>query len=88
MFPKLDQNKTVGELANTFLVDSSNSIDVLNRRSRLYGAVLAFQLLMGHGLKSELEQLSRALPTDADGSALNLGPFNDQHAYAQASSSR
>ncbi|KAM0922899.1 hypothetical protein ACQ4PT_005848 [Festuca glaucescens] len=27
MFPKLDQNKTLGELANTFFIDSSNAIE-------------------------------------------------------------
>jgi hypothetical protein len=77
MFPKPDQNKTLGELANTFFIDSSNAIEVLKHCSRLCGAVLYFQLLMGHGLKSELEHLSRALPTDADGSPVNLGPFNE-----------
>jgi hypothetical protein len=45
MFPKQDQNKTLGELANTFFVDSSSDIEVLKHRSRLYGVVLAFQLL-------------------------------------------
>jgi hypothetical protein len=77
MFPKLDQNKTLGELANTFFIDSSSAIEVLKHRSRLYGAVLAFQLLMGHGLESELEQLSKALPTYADGSPVDLGPFKE-----------
>jgi hypothetical protein len=35
MFPKLDRNKTLGQLANTFFVDSSNAIEVLKRRSHL-----------------------------------------------------
>jgi hypothetical protein len=77
MFPKLDQNKTLGELANTFFINSSSPIEVLKRRSRLYGVVLAFQLLMGHGFKFDLELLSKALPSDADGSLVNLGPFNE-----------
>jgi hypothetical protein len=77
MFPKLDQNKTLGELVNTFFYDSSNAIEVLKRRSRLYGAVLVFQLLMGYGLESKLEQLSKALPTDADGFLVDLAPFNE-----------
>ncbi|KAK1649697.1 hypothetical protein QYE76_067502 [Lolium multiflorum] len=29
MFPKLDQNKTLGEMADTFFIDSSEAIDVL-----------------------------------------------------------
>jgi hypothetical protein len=77
MFPKLDQNKTLGELANTFFVDSNCAIEVLKCRSRLYGAVLAFQLLMGHGFKSDLEQLSKALLAYADSSHVKLGPFNE-----------
>jgi hypothetical protein len=66
MFPKLDQNKTLGEMSDTFFIDSSEAIEVLKRRSRLYGLVLTFQHLMGHGLGSELEKLSKALPVDAD----------------------
>jgi hypothetical protein len=77
MFPKLDQNKTLGELANTFFVDSSSAIEVLKCHSRLYGTVLALQLLMGHGLESELEQLSKTLPIDVDGSPVDLAPFNE-----------
>jgi hypothetical protein len=38
MFPKLDQNKTLRELANTFFIESSKAIEVLKHRSRLYGA--------------------------------------------------
>jgi hypothetical protein len=43
MFPKLDQEKTLDEMVNTFLVDSGSTIEVLKCRSRLYGALLAFQ---------------------------------------------
>jgi hypothetical protein len=43
MFPKLNQNKTLGEMADTFFIDSSKVIEVLKRCSRLYGAVLIFQ---------------------------------------------
>jgi hypothetical protein len=75
MFPKLDQKKTLGELANTFYVDSTDVIEVLKHLSRLYGEVLTFQLLMGHGLDSELEQLSKALPVNADGFSVDFGPF-------------
>ncbi|KAK1629985.1 hypothetical protein QYE76_004300 [Lolium multiflorum] len=60
MFPKLSQNKTLGEMADAFFIDSSKAIEVLKRRSRLFGAVLTFKLLMGHGLGSELEKLSKA----------------------------
>ena len=75
MFPKLNQDKTLGEMADAFFIDSSEAIEVLKRRSRLYGAVLTFQLLMGHGLGSELEKLSKALPVDANECIVNLEPF-------------
>ena len=42
MFPKLDQEKTLEELVNAFFIDTNNTIEVLKRRSRLYGALLAF----------------------------------------------
>ncbi|KAM0844733.1 hypothetical protein ACQ4PT_056857 [Festuca glaucescens] len=77
MFPKLDQNKTLGELVNTFFVDSGSAIEVLKRHSRLYGAVLAFQLLMGYGFESDLERLTKALPKNEDGLLVDLGLFND-----------
>jgi hypothetical protein len=32
---------------------------------------------MGHGLESKLGQLLKALPTDVDGSLVNLAPFNE-----------
>jgi hypothetical protein len=75
MFPNLDQNKTLGETVDTFFVDYSDAIEVLKRRSRLYGAVLTFQLLMGHGFGSDLEKLSKALPVDVNGCLVDLDPF-------------
>jgi hypothetical protein len=71
----LDQNKTLGEMAETFFIESSDAIEVLKRRSRLYGAVLTFQLLMGHGLSSKLEKFSKELPVDDDGCLVDLKPF-------------
>jgi hypothetical protein len=76
MFSKMDQNKTLGEMADTFFLDSSDAIEVLKRRSRLYGAVLTLQLLMGHGFGSDQEQLSKALPMDASGCLVDLDRFN------------
>jgi hypothetical protein len=75
IFPKMKQNKTLGVMADTFFVDSSEAIEVLKRRSRLFGAVLTFQRLMGHGLGSDLVKLSKALPVDVDNCLLNLEPF-------------
>ncbi|KAM0840479.1 hypothetical protein ACQ4PT_059654 [Festuca glaucescens] len=77
MFPKLDQEKTLGKLVNTFFVDSNSTIGVLKRRSRLYGALLAFQLLMGYGFEADMERFTTALSKNKDGSTVDLGLFND-----------
>jgi hypothetical protein len=75
IFPKMKQDKTLDEMAASFLVDPSEPVEVLKRRSRLFGAVLTFQLLMGHGMGSELEELSKALPVDDDNHLVDLEPF-------------
>jgi hypothetical protein len=74
IFPKIKQDKTLGEMADAFSIDTSEPIEVLKRRSRLFGAVLTFQLLMGHVLGSELEKLSKALPVGENNCLVNLDP--------------
>ena len=75
IFPKMTQDKTLDELADAFLVDPSEPMEVLKRRSRVIGAVLTFQLLMGHGMGSELEEFSKSLPVDDDNHLVDLEPF-------------
>ena len=75
VFPKLDQKKTLGELTEAFFIDHAEPIEVLKRSSRLFGVLLTFQLLMGHGIPADFEELSKVLPTKADGSAVDLGQF-------------
>jgi hypothetical protein len=75
IFPKMKQDKTLDEMADAFLVDPSEPVEVLKRRNRLFGAVLTFQLLMGHGMGSELEKFSKALPVDDDNHLVDLEPF-------------
>ncbi|KAK1662848.1 hypothetical protein QYE76_051007 [Lolium multiflorum] len=75
IFPKAKQDKTLSELADAFLVDPSEPVEVLKRRNRLFGAVLTFQLLMGHVMGSELEKLSKALHVDDDNHLIDLEPF-------------
>ncbi|KAK1684999.1 hypothetical protein QYE76_045847 [Lolium multiflorum] len=75
IFPKAKLDKTLDEMAEAFLVDPSEPVEVLKRRSRLMGAVLTFQLLMGHGMRSELEEFSKALPTDDENHLVNLEPY-------------
>jgi hypothetical protein len=55
ILPKADQQKTLEQLADTFSVNTEGTIEVFKRTSRTYGALLAFQLLMGHGFKAEME---------------------------------
>jgi hypothetical protein len=75
IFPKADQNKTLGQLVNTFSIDTEGIIEVFKRTSRTYGALLAFQLLMGYGFKADMESLTKELPKDQDGMAIDLSPF-------------
>ncbi|KAK1620566.1 hypothetical protein QYE76_026083 [Lolium multiflorum] len=75
IFPKAKLDKTLDEMAEAFLVDPSDPVEVLKRRSRLIGAVLTFQLLMGHGMGSELEEFSKALPVNDENHLVNLEPF-------------
>jgi hypothetical protein len=58
IFPKIDQNKTLGQLIDTFAINTKEVIDVFKRTSRTYGALLAFQLMMGHGFKANIEAMS------------------------------
>lgn len=72
IFPKANQEKTLGQLTDTFFVDTEGTIEVFKRTSRTYGALLAFQLLMGHGFKAEMELMTKELPKDQDGQAIDL----------------
>ena len=75
VFPKLPQGKTLGELTEAFFVDHPDPIEVLKRSSRIYGALLTFQLLMGHGVPADFDEVSKAIPVEEDGSPVELGQF-------------
>ncbi|KAK1601801.1 hypothetical protein QYE76_037629 [Lolium multiflorum] len=64
IFPKADQNKTLGQLTDCFVVDTKGTIEVLKRTSRTYGALLAFHLMMGHGFQADMELMSKELPKE------------------------
>jgi hypothetical protein len=76
VFPKIDPDKTLGQLVDAFFVDTDGTIEVLKRNSRLYGALLVFQLLMGYGFEADMELLTKALPKDKDGTAVDLSAFS------------
>jgi hypothetical protein len=42
IFPKISQDKTLGQLIDAFAVDTKEVIEVFKRTSRTYGALLAF----------------------------------------------
>ncbi|KAK1695380.1 hypothetical protein QYE76_012077 [Lolium multiflorum] len=75
IFPKISQDKTLGQLIDAFAVNTREVIEVFKRTSRTYGALLAFQLMMGHGFKENIEEMSKELPKGPDGKAVDLGAF-------------
>ena len=75
IFPKINQDKTLGELIDAFAIDTKEVIEVFKRTSRTYGAVLAFQLMMGHGFKANIEEMSKELPKEEDGRLVDLSTF-------------
>ena len=75
VFPKLSQEKTLGELTEAFFVNQANPIEVLKCSSRIYRALLMFQLMMGHGVPADFDEVSKAIPCEEDGSPVELGQF-------------
>jgi hypothetical protein len=75
IFPKADQDKTLEQLTNVFVVDTKETIEVFKRTSRTYDALLAFQLMMVHGFKADMEQMSRELPKEQDGQLIDLSVY-------------
>ncbi|KAK1665922.1 hypothetical protein QYE76_054081 [Lolium multiflorum] len=75
IFPKIKQEKTLGQLIDAFAVDTKEVIEVFKRTSRTYGAVLAFQLMMGYGFKGDIEEMTKELPKEQDGQLVDLSAF-------------
>nr|XP_051211213.1 uncharacterized protein LOC127328671 [Lolium perenne] len=75
IFPKADQNKTLEQLTDAFAVDTKEIIEVFKHTSRTYDTVLAFQLMMGHGFKADMEQMSKELPKEQDGQLIDLSLY-------------
>ena len=75
VFPKLPQNKSLEEMAQTFTTNGGSRIEVLKRTSRLLGAILAFQLLMGYGIEADFEAMLIDLPKAADGTEVDFTQF-------------
>nr|XP_051220976.1 uncharacterized protein LOC127339131 [Lolium perenne] len=75
IFPKAKQEKTLGQLIDAFAVDTKEVIEVFKRTSRTYGALLAFQLMMGYGFKADIKEMTKELPKEKDGRLVNLSAF-------------
>jgi hypothetical protein len=75
IFPKVDQNKTLEQLIDTFAVDTKGVIEVFKRTSRTYVALLAFQLLMGHGFEANIEKMTKVLPREKHGQLIYLSVY-------------
>jgi hypothetical protein len=75
IFPKDNQEKSLEQLTDTFTFDTEGTIEVFKRPSRTYGALLAFQLMVGHGFKADMELMTKDLPKDRDGQAIDLSLF-------------
>ena len=75
VFPKLPQDKSFEEMAQTFIANGGSRIEVLKRTSRTLGALLAFQLLMGYGIEANFEAMLLDLPKAADGTEVDLTQF-------------
>ena len=81
VLPKLPQEKSLHELAETFLVKRKTAVEVLKRwrrLSRIYGVVLALQVMMGNGVELDYEEVVRTLPKDKDGILVDLAPFDER----------
>jgi hypothetical protein len=75
IFPKISQDKTLGQLFDAFAVNTKDVIEVFKLTSRIYGALLAFQLMMGYGFKADIEEMSKELPRGPDGKFVDLSAF-------------
>ena len=78
VFPKLPQDKTLEEMAETFIAGGSSKIEVIKRTSRTLGALLAFQLLMGYGVEADFVAMLQDLPKAPDGTEVDLTQFTSR----------
>jgi hypothetical protein len=66
----------LGHLVDAFFVDTDGTNEVLKCTSRIYGELLAFQVLMGYGFEADMDSLTKALLKDKDGVVVDLSTFS------------
>src|SRR3954451_14118476 len=76
VFPKLPQDKKLEDMAHAFIVGGAAKIEVQKRNTRLHGALLSFQLMLGYGIAADFEEMMQDLPKAADGTEISLGQFH------------
>ena len=62
-------------MAQTFVTNGGSRIEVLKRTSRILGALVAFQLLMGYGVEADFEAMLLELPKVDDGAEVDITQF-------------
>src|SRR4051794_2552424 len=63
-------------MAQAFIVGGAAKIEVQKGNSRLHGALLSFQLMLGYGLTADFEEMMQDLPKAVDGNEISLGKFH------------
>ena len=84
VLPKLPQEKSLHELVETFIIKEKTAVEVLKRNSKIYGAVLALQVMMGNGVELNYEEVVQTLPKDKDGALVDLSPFGERAKFCAA----
>ncbi|KAK1617954.1 hypothetical protein QYE76_023471 [Lolium multiflorum] len=75
IFPKANQEKSLEQLTDTFAVDTEGTIEAFKRTLRACIALLAFQLMMGHDFKADMDLMTKEMSKDQDGQAMDLSLF-------------
>src|SRR4051794_21146814 len=78
VLPRLPQDKTLHELTEAFLIKETTAVEVLKHNSRIYGAFIALQVMMGNGIETNYEEIVKMLPKDEDGADVDLTLFNQR----------
>ena len=77
IFPKLPQVAGLEAMTGAFWTQKENPIEAIKRNQHVLGATMTYQLLMGHGVDADFEELSKSMPRDEDGELVDLASFKD-----------
>ena len=77
IFPKAPQVTGMEAMLGSFWAQRENPIDFIKRNQRILAATMTFQLLMGHGVDADFEELTKSMPRDDDGELVDLADFVD-----------